>query len=429
MRSKPHPLLWSTSFVVIVLSSAVFATTRYVNAVTGSNSNNCLSPTSPCKSIGRAISLSASGDAIVVAAASYTENLSISKNLTLIGAGTAESIVDGGASGSVVTISGTAHVSLSKMTIRNGHAVYGGGIDSNSGTVTLNNDVITQNVASEWGGGIYNKGTLVITNTTIAGNHATFICTAAECYTNGGGIFNDGGTVSLNKSTVSLNGASPSCQSRGFCIGYGGGIFNNNGTLMISMSILRSNSANESGGIDNRGKLTISNSTFTGNSAVFTRGNARGGGISNGGVLTISNSTFSGNSAVGSTGSFGGGISSGTVTVKLQNSIIANSTSGGNCYGTVTSGGYNLSSDNTCKLNGPGDMNDMNPLLGPLTNNGGPTQTMALLEGSPAIDAGDPAGCTDGSGRLLTTDQRGQPRPDKEDSVGCDIGAYEKQSD
>ena len=68
------------------------------------------------------------------------------------------------------------------------------------------------------------------------------------------------------------------------------------------------------------------------------------------------------------------------------------------------------------------------PKLGPLQNNGGPTQTMALLAGSPAIDTGNPAGCTDGKGHLLITDQRGLPRPDTEDSHGCDMGAYERQS-
>jgi hypothetical protein len=91
--------------------------------------------------------------------------------------------------------------------------------------------------------------------------------------------------------------------------------------------------------------------------------------------------------------------------------------------------GYNLSSDNTCNLTGPGDLNNANPELGPLQNNGGTTQTMALPSGSPAIDAGNPSGCTDGKGHLLTTDQRGMPRPDKEDTGGCDMGAYESQSD
>ena len=144
-----------------------------------------------------------------------------------------------------------------------------------------------------------------------------------------------------------------------------------------------------------------------------------GGAIANGSNLAMNNSTVSGNPA--------GGISnSGTAT--LQNSIVANN-SGKDCGGTITSLGYNLSSDGSCKFNGPGDMNNTNPLLGPLKNNGGPTQTQALLPGSPAIDAGDPSGCRDSKGNLLKTDQRGMPRPDKEDKTGCDIGAYELQGD
>jgi hypothetical protein len=96
----------------------------------------------------------------------------------------------------------------------------------------------------------------------------------------------------------------------------------------------------------------------------------------------------------------------------------------------MTSEGYNLSSDNTCNFNGPGDMNNINPKLGKLGNYGGRTQTIPLFSGSPAIDAGNPNGCTDGNGNLLKTDQRGKPRPDPEDNgVGCDIGAYERQRD
>lgn len=69
-------------------------------------------------------------------------------------------------------------------------------------------------------------------------------------------------------------------------------------------------------------------------------------------------------------------------------------------------------------------------MLRPLQNNGGPTQTQALLTGSPAIDAGNPNGCTDGNGNLIKVDQRGAPRPDKEDlGIGCDMGAYERQGD
>jgi len=163
------------------------------------------------------------------------------------------------------------------------------------------------------------------------------------------------------------------------------------------------------------GYSTIINSTLSGNSA------SSGGGIFARGAA-INNSTLSGNSA----GRGGGGGISGVATI--QNSIVANN-SGGNCAGTMTSNGYNLSSDGSCNFNGPGDLNNTNPMLGPLQNNGGPTQTMAVPSGSPAVDAGNPSGCTDGSGHLLKTDQRGQPRPDAEDTGGCDMGAYESQSD
>jgi hypothetical protein len=95
----------------------------------------------------------------------------------------------------------------------------------------------------------------------------------------------------------------------------------------------------------------------------------------------------------------------------------------------MTSKGYNLSSDNTCNFNDTGDLNNTDPKLGQFGTYGGPTQTIPLLSGSPAIDAGNPSGCTDGKGHLLKTDQRGKPRPDKEDTGGCDMGAYERQKD
>jgi hypothetical protein len=202
-------------------------------------------------------------------------------------------------------------------------------------------------------------------------------------------------------------------------VGGGGGIGTFGGTLTVNNSTLSGNSGGDGGGIgtSNGVTVTINNSTLAKNTAFRW-----GGGISSfGATLAINNSTLSGNSA-----QTGGGID-GTVT--LQNSVVANSPSGGNCHGTMTSNGYNLSSDASCNFSGPGDMNNINPMLGPLQNNGGPTQTMALLAGSPAIDAGNPSGCTDNLGHLLKTDQRGDPRPNIEDTGGCDMGAYERQSD
>jgi hypothetical protein len=201
--------------------------------------------------------------------------------------------------------------------------------------------------------------------------------------------------------------------------GSGGGIANG-GTLTISNTTFSANTAGLGGGISNDGTLSINNSTLSRN---HTGG--RGGGIFNGGgTLSINNSTLSGNSGF----SGGGGIYNNS-SATLQNSIVANSPSGGNCFGTMTSKGYNLSSDGSCVFDGPGDLNNTNPMLGPLQNNGGPTETTALLPGSPAIDAGNPSGCTDNLGHLLKTDQRGDPRPNTEDTGGCDMGAYERQSD
>ena len=354
-------------------SSVAAAATWYVNGVTGSNSNSCLSPTTACKTIGHAISLSVSGDSIRVAAATYKENLGIDFNLNILGSSATTTIIDGGGVGTVVAISSTsAHVALSRLTIRNGSTYFGGG-------------------------GISNQGTLRVIDSTLSGNVAI-----NSFFAHGGGISNSG-TVTISSSTLSGNTARLECNRP--CVAEGGGIFNS-------------------------GTLTINNSTLSGNSAVRSGGNGFGGGIFNlGGRVTINNSTLSGNSADTS----GGGIfNNGAAT--LQNSIVANSPSGGNCSGTtgtgtITSKGYNLSSDGSCDFDGPGDLNNTDPMLGPLQNNGGPTQTMALPSGSPAVDAGNPSGCTDGLGHLLKTDQRGKPRPDTEDTGGCDIGAFEKQSD
>lgn len=339
--------------------AALASSTWYVNGGNGNDSNDCKSAKTACQTIGHAISLASSGDAIMIAASIYTENLNITVNLRLTGSAPATTIIDGGSYTHVVSILNTAlNVTLSKLTIRNGSAAGGGGI--------------------------INWGKLTISSSTISGNFA-----ASSYSATGGGIYNSG-TLTINNSTLSGNSGSTNFV-------YGGGIYNS-------------------------GKLAINNSTFNGNSAAdFTGGG--GGGIYNDGTAKISNTTFSGNSSP-----VGGGIYNGG-TITLQNSIIANSTAGGNCYGTVTSNGHNLSSDNTCSFTNTGDLENTDPKLGPLQNNGGLTLTMALPSGSPAIDAGNPSGCTDNLGHLLKTDQRGQPRPDKEDTVGCDIGAYESQSD
>jgi len=111
-------LVFSTLLLLAMLPSVDLAasasTTWYVNGVSGSDSNNCLSALNACKTIGHAISLAAAGDTIYLAAATYSENLTIIMNLTVIGAGAATTVIDGGGVGRVVTISNAAaHVNLS----------------------------------------------------------------------------------------------------------------------------------------------------------------------------------------------------------------------------------------------------------------------------------------------------------------------------
>ena len=215
----------------------------------------------------------------------------------------------------------------------------------------------------------------------------------------------------------------------------GGGILNESGnTLTVTNSTLSGNRADVGissggGGIWNYGgTVTVSNSTLSGNSATYA-----GGAIHNNspGTLTVSNSTLSGNSVTDLDYGRGGGISSNGGSATLQNTIVADSPSGGNCSGTVTNGGYNLDSDGSCgfgttnhSLSGTWE-NHLNPQLGSLADNGGPTLTHALLAGSPAIDRG--------SSFSATIDQRGLPRPSNFVGIvnaddGSDIGAFELQA-
>jgi hypothetical protein len=177
--------------------------------------------------------------------------------------------------------------------------------------------------------------------------------------------------------------------------------------------------------------VAISESTFSSNSATSTTG----GAIRNGGPSPITNSTFYGNFAA----TDGGAIYNDSfATLTLNNTTIAGSSGGGGLYnagsaslkntilssntpnncssvGTLTSLGHNLDSAHTCNLSGGGDLSGVNPLLGPLANSGGPTKTMRLNAGSPAIDHGSNVTCA-------TKDQRGVKRPQ---GPTCDIGAYE----
>lgn len=205
--------------------------------------------------------------------------------------------------------------------------------------------------------------------------------------------------------------------------GYSGGaIYNNGGSVDVRNSTFLNNSAPDYGGaIFGDGDTFISNSTFTGNSA-----NSLGGAVGGTGTLSIKNSTFSANGSPAGAGVF----SQGSLT--LLNTIIANST-GTDCESSSITSEKNNLIENTgasaCGLvNGTnGDKIGVDPKLDALANNGGVTQTFALLSGSPAIDAGDNPTCA--ADPINNLDQRGSTRPldgDGNLSVVCDMGAYEK---
>jgi hypothetical protein len=395
--------LLSSAFFAALAPCAVANTAWYVDGTNGSDTNNCMSASTACKTIGHAISLAGSGDSILISAYYYPEHLTIAVSLSLIGSGQGTKI-DGQSNDVVVNVSdATANVTLANLTVQHGRGGFGGGI-VNHGELTLNNTIVTGNTAEFFGGGVYNYGTIQVINSTLSGNSVFNTCSYPLCRAAGGAIYNQGAAV-ISNSTLSENHVLRVCGiPRNVCQASGGAVSSGGGTLIITNSTLAYNSAQNN-----------CNGNFC---------EAYGGGIWAGGSVTISNSTLRFNSVSAST-TAGDNIYvyvSGTAT--FQNSIVA-----GTCSGTIISKGYNLSADGSCNFTSAGDRNNTDPLLGPLQNNGGPTATMALSSGSPAIDAGNPAGCVDAQGHLLTTDQRGMPRPDKEDSVGCDMGAYESQSD
>ncbi len=302
--------------------------------------------------------------------------------------------VSGNNSVRVMTVNSAITVNLQNLTIANGSDTFGGGIRNNGGIVNITNSTLAGNNAST-GGGIRNDGGVVnITNSTVAGNNAS---------ANGGGVYNSGGTMSIADSTFSNNGAGAN----------GGAIDNVAGTITIANSILSSNSTVFGGGgiATGTGSLVIINTTLYNNTTFNTFSSAPGGGIANfSGTSSLTNSTLSNNGA-----DQGGGIYRLTGDVILQNTILASSTSGGNCVGGVTDGGNNIEDFNSCGLSASGSMSNTDPLLSPLGYYGGPTQTMGLLPGSPALNAANTLNCP-------PIDQRGIYRLL---DAQCDIGAFE----
>lgn len=366
-------------------------------------------------------------------------------------------------------------VNLTNSSLSGNLAAYGGGIYNDSGTANLINSILSGNlvradvsdfnrffsIKHSYGGGIYNNnGTVNLANSLLIGNSAG---TDGSGYNYGGGIYNDSGRANLTNSSLISNSAGAD--------GRGGGIHNNGGTVELTNSTLSSNLATNGGGIYNGGHIavhlfprfnyvslasgtvTLTNSTLIGNSAADSGGGiynetgtptgdntiavnnstltsnlagSSGGGIYNASIVKVSNSTIAKNSAESGGGVFSSEGIFNVSTFTVRNSIIAgnNAFSGRELInlGNSTSEGYNLFGFN--RSSGVERMAlratdivpsvDITHILAPLSNYGGPTQTHALVPGSPAINMGDP--------RLLTPDQRGFVRFGR-----ADIGAFEFQ--
>jgi hypothetical protein len=326
----------------------------------------------------------------------------ISSVITIAGQGSTIARASGAPEFRLLTVNGTGDLTLQETTASGGASTgypgRGSGVANYGGTLTITNSTISGNTADGRGGGVANYGgTLTITNSTISGN------TSRDA---GGGVNNEyGGTLTITNSTIAGNA--------------GGGV-GNSGTLTITNSTISGNTASYGGGgVANLasfygdfgvipGTLTITNSTISGNTA-----DTRDGGVANvGSDLTLIRTLVSGNTA--------------PVTPEVFNdgAVVADSH---NLFGVDGDAGVVGFSPDPTDVVPPAGVRLPAILEPTLALHGGRTQTLALVPGSPAIDAGGPV-CLDAEGNSLRTDQRGRPRPvdgNGDGLVACDIGAFE----
>lgn len=353
-----------------------------------------------------------------------------------------------------------------------GGSAWGGGIYANNAHLTVSGDsAIEDNLVTvqaalggDFGGaGLFlTDSTLIVDHGAISNNAASAALTAtADGWARGGGIFVEGlSSVSLVDSQATGNLAESLTSGSGNARADGG--FVSGGTysvlrLTLSRSTVSGNGANATGSASGGGvslyaaptsgivDIRVIDSTMSGNSATSATLTARGGAFNLNGangstiVARLASATVTGNQVTAAGSATGGGLAStfeipDTVMFDLRNTLVYGNTAataGADCWtdtGTrLNSNGYNLfGTTESCTIVGDttGNQIGVDPLLGALADNGGPTETHALGAGSPAIDTGNPAGCTDTGITALTVDQRGENRAA---NGRCDIGAYEYQ--
>jgi uncharacterized repeat protein (TIGR01451 family) len=294
----------------------------------------------------------------------------------------------------------TSGLTAADLTLSNGDDAGGNGggaIYNDGGSLTVSDSNVSDNTSTGDGGGIDDvSGTLSVADSALMDN------TSSD---DSGGAISNAGPGTVVNSSVSGNTA----------FSWGGGIFNTSGgTLTVAGTLMSNNTADsdEGGGVaNNGGTLILTNDTLWNNLAA-----SAGGAVSGSTAITLTSDTIADNSVADGPG---GGIF--TFGVVMASSIVADNSGAGNCGGaTPTDEGYNLDTDGTCDLHASTDKNDVDPQLGSLQANGGPTLTMAPASTSPVVDAIPPG--VNGCGTTITTDQRGALRPN---GTGCDIGAYE----
>jgi len=348
------------------------------------------------------------------------------------------------------SLNSAAVVTISSLTIEHGLAGAGGAID-NTGTLTLNGVVVRDSKAQVTGGmdafpeagAILNAGgTLHLILSTITQNSAIATGASNQNAPEGGAIFSSG-TLTVDRSVISGNQATADAQGGTSTNAVGGGIDVSGGSASFVQSVVSGNTASATNGVGTNTAqgggiatsnssgltLTLDRTTVSGNTSnAGTPGtDAAAGGIEasgfGGASFTVTSSTIAGNSAP-----VDANIRFGPPTSTFKNTIVSNPLGGGlNCgLPHPTSVGFNLEDADSCGFNQSTDKPSTNPMLAPtLADNGGSTPTLALLTGSPAIDAGQ-------SSAGETFDQRGLSRPSDFASIpnvgdGSDIGAFEVQ--
>ena len=379
------------------------AATLYVST-SGLDSNPC-AQSSACKTISHAVSVAAPGDTIDIAAGTYIDLVTISAGpITIQGASANSTSVSSGSSGTVLTVAPGVKATITDLTIAGGSGSIGGGPGgvSNAGNLTLQRVIVTHNVAGGLGlgGGVYNTGTLEVDDSTISDNEAD---------QQGGGIDSQGGAVTLKRDAIIDNTLTPNVAPNSEGPRNGGGI----GASGASLNVFDS---------------TVADNVVPGGTGYASSGGGIGADVNG---HTIGHVSLVGDTVAGNDAPYGGGVAEGAEGYSSEgdtaDTIIARN-QGGDCFSGLTASngaidGYNLDDDGSCfgspTLVGLGDQVNVDPRLGPLADNGGPTQTMALSSGSPAIAYVPVADCH-------STDQRGQPRPGPNNGATfCDIGAYE----